>query len=324
MAGTHQIWALFLEDFIWWKFKKYTTGTCVAIAGSGREENRNNLYPHAAAFAQPSGISLDIENKDLYVADSESSSIRRISLVDGKVTGVVGGNRSPTNLFDFGDLDGTGYDAKLQHPLDVAVSPTSGHIYVADSYNHKIKRIDANTNSITTLGKLQFNEPGGLCVTQNGKQLYIADTNNHAIKVIDLTKKLNCSTLHLQLPPDSINNNHDIMEVSHLGANGVFNFSFNFNDVELTKNAPNSIRVSSMSEGVKILQGDFGDPIKIELPKQVDEVVEIKVNVVICFRNVCKPLSLVTGVNFKGVPKGVTSFSKDFKFKVTEKNIQIC
>lgn len=96
MAGTHQIWALFMQDTIWWKFKRYNAGICANIAGSGREENRNNQYPHAAAFAQPSGLALNISNKELYVADSESSSVRRISLADGTVTGVVGGDRNPS------------------------------------------------------------------------------------------------------------------------------------------------------------------------------------------------------------------------------------
>lgn len=99
MAGTHQIWALFLQDTIWWKFKKYSAGTCVCIAGSGREENRNNQYPHAAGFAQPSGLALCNKTKDLYIADSESSSVRRMSLIDGKVTAVVGGDRNPNVSF---------------------------------------------------------------------------------------------------------------------------------------------------------------------------------------------------------------------------------
>lgn len=96
MAGTHQIWALFLDDLVWWKFKRFSQGTCVFIAGSGQEENRNNSYPHAAAFAQPSGLALNEERKELFIADSESSSIRRMSLTDGKVSAVVGGDKSPT------------------------------------------------------------------------------------------------------------------------------------------------------------------------------------------------------------------------------------
>ena len=38
-------------------------------------------------------------------------------------------------------------------------------------------------------GNVQFNEPGGLCVSPDGKYLYVADTNNHAIRVIDLKTK---------------------------------------------------------------------------------------------------------------------------------------
>lgn len=94
-AGNHQIWAVFLEDTIWWKYKKYIAGTVVAIAGNGQEENRNNTYPYNAAFAQPSGLSVDRDRKELYIADSESSCVRKLSLADGKVLPVVGGDRNP-------------------------------------------------------------------------------------------------------------------------------------------------------------------------------------------------------------------------------------
>ena len=38
-------------------------------------------------------------------------------------------------------------------------------------------------------GNVQFDEPGGLCVSPDGQLLYVADTNNHAIRVIDLKTK---------------------------------------------------------------------------------------------------------------------------------------
>lgn len=99
MAGTHQIWSIFKDETIWWKFKKFPANTVISIAGNGHEENRNNSYPQNAAFAQPSGISLSKKHKELYIADSESSCIRRISLADGKVTAVVGGDRNPLVRF---------------------------------------------------------------------------------------------------------------------------------------------------------------------------------------------------------------------------------
>lgn len=72
-------------------------GTCVRWAGSGSEENRNNAYPHKAGFAQPSGLALAPEEpwSCLYLADSESSTIRTLALKDGGVKLLVGGERDP-------------------------------------------------------------------------------------------------------------------------------------------------------------------------------------------------------------------------------------
>ncbi|EDW02788.1 NHL repeat-containing protein 2 [Drosophila grimshawi] len=192
MAGTHQIWGYFPEGIIWWKFRKFEPRCCVSLIGNGLEENRNNSYPQNAAFAQPSGLAMTSDY--LFVADSESSSIRKASMVDGKVMPVVGGDRNPLNLFAFGDEDGKLYNAKLQHPLGVAFNHIDRKLYVADTYNHKIKVIDIDTNIISTLviknqddSILTLREPSGLCVDASGHQLLVADTNNHSIHIIDLT-----------------------------------------------------------------------------------------------------------------------------------------
>lgn len=73
-------------------------GTCARFAGSGNEENRNNAYPHKAGFAQPSGLALASAEPwgCLFVADSESSTVRSLALKDGAVKHVVGGERDPT------------------------------------------------------------------------------------------------------------------------------------------------------------------------------------------------------------------------------------
>ncbi|XP_055976623.1 NHL repeat-containing protein 2 [Sorex fumeus] len=205
MAGTHQIWALLLEDGRLPKKNDLKKGTCLRFAGSGNEENRNNAYPHKAGFAQPSGLSLASEDpwSCLFVADSESSTVRTVSLKDGAVRHLVGGERDPMNLFAFGDVDGVGINAKLQHPLGVTWDNKRNLLYVADSYNHKIKVVDPKTKNCTTLAgtgeasnvihscftESTFNEPGGLCIGENGQLLYVADTNNHQIKVMDLETK---------------------------------------------------------------------------------------------------------------------------------------
>ncbi|KAM4623408.1 NHL repeat-containing protein 2 [Polymixia lowei] len=205
MAGTHQIWALFIADGKLPKGSESKVGTCIRWAGSGNEENRNNSYPHKAGFAQPSGLASAPEEPwgSLYVADSESSTVRTLALKDGAVKLLVGGERDPLNLFAFGDVDGKGVDAKLQHPLGVAWASEQSLLYVADSYNHKIKVVDPKTKQCRTLAgtggagdvlgpgftESCFNEPGGLCVADGGKLLYVADTNNHQVKVLDLDTK---------------------------------------------------------------------------------------------------------------------------------------
>ncbi|NXP60776.1 NHLC2 protein, partial [Chloropsis cyanopogon] len=216
MAGIHQIWALMLEGGKLPKGSDLKKGVCLRFAGSGNEENRNNAYPHKAGFAQPSGLSLALEEpwNCLFVADSESSTVRTISLRDGAVKHLVGGERDPLNLFAFGDVDGAGINAKLQHPLGVTWDKKRQLLYVADSYNHKIKVVDPKMKNCATLAgtgeagnvvgpsftQSAFNEPGGLCVDGNGRLLYVTDTNNHQIKVLDLETKILSMALPILKP----------------------------------------------------------------------------------------------------------------------------
>lgn len=88
-------------------------GTCLRFAGSGNEENRNNAYPHKAGLAQPSGLAFAPSQpwNCLFIADSESSTIRSLSLSDGAVKHVVGGERDPLvslNISFFNTIVGAG------------------------------------------------------------------------------------------------------------------------------------------------------------------------------------------------------------------------
>lgn len=138
------------------------------------------------------------------------------------------------DLFAYGDKDGVGTGAKLQHPLGVAAlapsADSNSHVlYVADTYNHKIKRItqvpssqkfqvetldvasssfededkdvtvDLNSVRLSKNSKSTGSEhvkPGSLLLFNEpsglcfmGGMLYVADTNNHSIKVIDVNTK---------------------------------------------------------------------------------------------------------------------------------------
>ncbi len=77
--------------------REHNAKVCIVYAGTGKEENRNNAYPRNASFAQPSGlVNPHVDYLGcMYSADSESSSIRSISLSNGAVKGVVGGDLDP-------------------------------------------------------------------------------------------------------------------------------------------------------------------------------------------------------------------------------------
>lgn len=179
MAGHHQIWRLNL-----------TTKQVEPFAGNGREDIVDGTRADSE-FAQPSGLAVD-DRGNLFVADSEVSAIRQVALDGNTVTTVVG-----TGLFHFGDKDGTGREVRLQHALGVAWH--KGKLYVADTYNNKIKQIDPTSKtSVTWLGDgtagatddpPRFDEPSGIHVQDD--TIYLADTNNHVIRIIDIpTKKV--------------------------------------------------------------------------------------------------------------------------------------
>jgi DNA-binding beta-propeller fold protein YncE len=180
MAGPHQLWRM-----------NPKTGGIAPYAGTGRERRIDGPLAEAA-LAQPSGITSD--GRKLYFADSEVSSIRSADLdPDGNVETIVG-----EDLFEFGDKDGKGAEVRLQHPLGVVYH--DGTLYVADTYNNKIKRVSPKDKSSETFAgtgegglrdgeRAMFDEPSGVSVAFG--KLYVADTNNHAIRVVDLkTKKV--------------------------------------------------------------------------------------------------------------------------------------
>jgi DNA-binding beta-propeller fold protein YncE len=196
MAGFHQIWALDLG-------RKQLS----PLAGTGRENLADGPFDRAN-FAQPSGLTTD--GKNLYVADSEVSGVRCLPLDNklGEVSTLVG-----EGLFEFGDITysparstalgfGEGYTYRLQHALGVAYG--DGKVYIADTYNNKLKMLDPQTRRITTLlgGEVDgwlstsgLEAPGGISYA-DGK-IYLADTNAHRIRVYDIKTRA-VSTLKLQ------------------------------------------------------------------------------------------------------------------------------
>lgn len=176
-AGTHQIWALDLVN-----------DRLRVFVGTGRENIDDGNRLEVATLAQPSGLAGD--ETFLYWVDAESSSMRRVPFEgEGNVETLIG-----TGLFAWGDADGPAGAAQIQHPQGLALG--DGVVYLADTYNHKIRALSLADGSVTTIAgsgarawddatgaEATFEEPNGLSLV--GGSLYLADTGNHVIRVID-------------------------------------------------------------------------------------------------------------------------------------------
>lgn len=182
MAGSHQIWALWQEAQLGPFF------------GNGYEALVDGDQMQSS-FNQPSDLAFGLGH--MFVADAEASAIRAIRFSEKpEVLTLIG-----AGLFEFGDLDGFGSRVRLQHPTGLTFYEDL--VYIADTYNHKIKTLDPTTGQVKTLigvgrpgqrdggfAQAELFEPEGLMALDG--RLYIADTNNHLIRMANLAEQ----TLH--------------------------------------------------------------------------------------------------------------------------------
>lgn len=176
MAGTHQIFSF-----------DPVTGALAVFAGTGLEGLQDGTAAEAW-FAQSSGLATDASG-DLWVADSETSALRRITLDDdGAATAVD--TAIGAGLFDFGFRDGAADQARLQHPLGAAVLP-DGSVAVADTYNGAVRRYDPAAQTVSTLAR-GLAEPSDVLLDETGEGdavLLVVETNQHRLVRVPLPKE---------------------------------------------------------------------------------------------------------------------------------------
>jgi DNA-binding beta-propeller fold protein YncE len=268
MAGQHQLWALNLAD-----------NTIRIHAGTGNE-NIVDGELRGALLSQPSGITTD--GKRLYFADSEVSAVRSADFnpVNGKVSTIIG-----KGLFDFGDTDGDSRRARLQHPLGITYF--NGKLYVADTYNNKIKIVDPAENTSRTfagtgaegmddgdLTKAKFNEPGGISYAKG--RFYVADTDNNLVRIIDPAQE-KVSTLQLKgieklRKPFAFNEKEfqgdkEVLSGVNLSRLKGVSLSLSFqNNYGLNHDAPSKIRIFSRDGKVNVEKSITSPKTEIDLP----------------------------------------------------------
>jgi hypothetical protein len=171
------------------------TGNITTIAGTGTQGFSGDAGPATSAtLDSPQGLALDtVDNaSNLYIADTHNHRIRRLNLITGIITAIAGG-ATP----GFSGDNALATSAQLNLPTALALD-AAGNLYLADTGNHRIRKITAATGIITTIagtGTQGFSGDSGLAtsaaidsptglVLDAQNNLYLADTHNHCIRKI--------------------------------------------------------------------------------------------------------------------------------------------
>jgi hypothetical protein len=162
------------------------TGAVSTLAGTPGTPGWADGIGAGANFSYPFGITTDGTN--LYVADTNNSTVRRIEIATRAVTTVAGTVGVP------GWADNTGGAAYFDYPQGIATDGTN--LYVADTSSSTIRKIIISTRAVNTIAGIAlttgsadgagavatFSSPTGIAV--RGTNLYVADTNNSTIRKI--------------------------------------------------------------------------------------------------------------------------------------------
>ncbi|MBI3464625.1 MAG: hypothetical protein HY000_16460 [Planctomycetes bacterium] len=168
------------------------TGVIETLCGTGKKEHRGDGGPYGeAALLGPRAVAVG-PNGAIYICQREGHSIRKVDLRTGKIERVAG-----TGNEGYRGDGGPALKATFNGPKEIEVD-TQGNVFVVDTENHAIRRIDGKTGIITTVAgngqgggtgdggpatRASLDRPHGVVAAPDGR-LYIGDTLNHRIRVV--------------------------------------------------------------------------------------------------------------------------------------------
>ena len=169
-----------------------TAGVITTVAGNGTEGYSGDSGPALeAALNQPHGVAVD-KDGILYIADSANHRIRKVT-ADGQIS-TYAGDGTPGALGDGGPAAA----AQVKDPKTITMDPSGAVLYIADTGNNRIRKIDLGTGTISTVAgvtragflgdggqaaQAQLNSPRGVGVASDGV-VFIADSDNHRIRKV--------------------------------------------------------------------------------------------------------------------------------------------
>jgi len=143
-----------------------------------------------AYFNNPAGIAISPDNQYLYVTDTGNNRIRKVKISDGQTTLIAGSGAA-------GYADGTGSAAKFNKPFGLTIDDVGEYLYVADTNNHRIRRIKISTGAVTTLagsGNAGYWDAIGTDAVfsypeyvkwAGDDNLYVTEVGSHRIRLVD-------------------------------------------------------------------------------------------------------------------------------------------
>jgi sugar lactone lactonase YvrE len=168
-------------------FKVDPAGNFTVVAGTGIDALSGDGGPASqASLAYPSGVAVDTQG-DIFIADTGNCVIRRVDAVTGIITTVAGNSQFGFGAPGFSGDGGPATSALLNFPIAVALD-TQGNLFIADTNNNRIRRVDALTGIITTVAgngalgssgdhglatKASLNGPGGMVVDAQGNLFFV-------------------------------------------------------------------------------------------------------------------------------------------------------
>jgi len=168
------------------------TGLISTIAGTGTPGfSGDGAAATSAQLYYPLGVAVD-GGGNVFIADTANHRIRRVDAGTGLISTIAG-----TGTFGFSGDGAAATSAQLYNPYGVAVDGV-GNVFIADTYNHRVRRVDAGTGLISTFAgttagfsgdgaaatSAQLWYPAGVAVDGAGN-VFIADTSNHRVRRVD-------------------------------------------------------------------------------------------------------------------------------------------